>query len=140
VAGRAAGRASPPEVVQYMPCIVRADRGEAQRAARLAVGEMLPAYWTLGQRLPAAKAALTEGSGISEAEFAAAAERLKAGEPASAVLDDRHVAAFALAGTAQDCRAQAETYGRAGVTELALTFGGDSAAADMAALARAMAG
>jgi 5,10-methylenetetrahydromethanopterin reductase len=138
-AARAAGRTALPEVTQYMPCIARADRSAARRAARLAVGEMLPAYWTLGQRLPAAKAALTEGSGISEAEFAAAAERLKAGEPADAVLDDRYVAAFALAGTAEDCRAQAEAFGRAGVTELALTFGGTSAPDDMAAVARAMA-
>ncbi len=139
-AARGAGRTATPAVVQYMPCHVHPDRGEAQRAAKRSVAEMLPAYWRLGQRLPAAKTALTDGSGIAEAEIAGAVDRLKAGEPASAVLDERYVAAFTLAGNAQDCRAQAEVYARAGVTELALTFAGDTAAADMATAARALAG
>ena len=49
-----------------------------------------------------------------------------------AVLDERFVAAFTIAGNADDCRAQAAAYAAAGVTELALTFFGPSAGADMA--------
>ena len=39
-------------------------------AAKRAVGEMLPVYWRLGQRLEGAKQALTMDSGISEADCA----------------------------------------------------------------------
>jgi 5,10-methylenetetrahydromethanopterin reductase len=138
-AARAAGRATSPGVVQYMPCIARPDGAEARRPAKRAVADMLPAYWALGQRLPGAKQALLEGSGIAETEFAAAVARLKAGEAAEAVLDERYVAAFTLAGTAKDCRAQANAFGAAGVTELALTFAGPSAADDIAYIGKAFA-
>jgi 5,10-methylenetetrahydromethanopterin reductase len=134
-----AGRAKP-GVVQYMPCIVRSDGTKARQLARRAVADMLPGFWALGQRLPGAKRALLEGSGIAEAEFADAVTRLKAGEAAEAVLDDRYVAAFALAGTAEECRAQAAAYAATGVTELALTFAGPSADAEMASIGKAFAG
>ena len=122
-------------VVQYMPCCVSADRGAALRAAKRAVGEMLPVYWALGGRLAAAKTALMAGSGIAEAEFAVAAQRLRAGEDADTVLDERYVAAFALAGTPADCRAQLSAAAAAGVTEVALTFAGAEAEAEMKFLA-----
>jgi 5,10-methylenetetrahydromethanopterin reductase len=137
-AARAVGRPRP-QVVQYIPCIARPDREEARRLATQAVAEMVPVYWALGQRLPAAKQALLEGSGISEAEFAEAAARLKAGEPAGTVLDDRYVKAFAIAGNAAECRAQAAAYAEAGATELALTFAGADFASDMAYLAKTFA-
>ena len=136
-AARAAGR-PPPEIVQYVPCVARPDRDEAYRLAKQAVADMVPAYWTLGQRLPAAKNALLDGSDISEADFADAAARLKAGEPATSVLDERFVRAFSIAGNADDCRRLAASYGAAGVTELALTFAGPSAAADMKYMAQAV--
>ena len=138
-AARAAGRATLPGVVQYVPCIARPDRDEAHRLAKQAVAEMLPAYWTLGERLPAAKSALLDGSGILEADFAGAVSRLKAGEPAASVLDERYVRAFSIAGHADDCRALAASYAAAGVTELALTFSGPTAAADMKYMAQAIA-
>ncbi len=137
-AARTAGRPRPPQVVQYLPCVARADREEAHRLAKDAVGDMLPAYWTLGQRLSAARQALLDGSDILAAEFEDAVARLAAGESAQAVLDERFVRAFAIAGTAQDCRAQAAAYAAAGVTELALTFFGSQAAADISALPQAL--
>jgi 5,10-methylenetetrahydromethanopterin reductase len=124
--------------VQYTPCCVGPDRDRAFQLARRAVGEMLPVYWALGARLAAANSALMEGSGIAEAEFAAVAERLRAGEDAAAVLDDRFAAAFAIAGTAADCRAQLAACARAGITEIALTFAGPDAAADIAYLGAAL--
>jgi 5,10-methylenetetrahydromethanopterin reductase len=132
-----AGRSSAPGVVRYMPCCVREDRAEAVAAAKRAVGEMLPVYWRLGQRLEGAKQALTMDSGIGEAEFAAAAERLRAGEDAAAVLDARFVEAFAIAGTATDCAAQVAACDAAGVTELALTFSDGNPAAEMQSLVSA---
>ena len=72
-----------------------------------------------------------EGSGIAEAEFTAAAQRLRAGEDAAVVLDAHFVSAFAIAGTAEDCRAQLAACAQAGVTELALTFAGPDAADEM---------
>ncbi|MEW6453081.1 MAG: LLM class flavin-dependent oxidoreductase [Pseudomonadota bacterium] len=137
-AARAAGRTALPEVVQYMPCFLRADREEAKLLAKGAVAEMLPAYWNLAQRQPGAKAALLDGSNLSESEIAEAAARLKSGEKAGTVLDDRYPAAFAIAGSADDCRTQAAAYAAAGVTELALTFTGPSAADDMRTVATAL--
>ena len=132
-----AGRTGPLGVVRYMPCCVREDRAEAIAAAKRAIGEMLPTYWRLGQRLEGAKQALTMASGIGEAEFAAAAERLRAGEDAAAVLDGRFVSAFAVAGTAADCAAQVAACGEAGVTELALTFSEPEIGAEMKELVAA---
>ncbi len=133
----AAGRVRPPEIVQYMPCCIADERGAALRAAKRAVGEMLPVYWVLGGRLAAARSALMEGSGITEAEFAIAAQRLRAGEDADAVLDARYVAAFALAGTPSDCHAQLAAAAKSGITELALTFSGPDVEADMRCLGSA---
>jgi 5,10-methylenetetrahydromethanopterin reductase len=138
-AARAAGRSSLPDVVQYVACFPRADRRQARRLAMQAVADMLPAYWRLGQRLPAAKQAMLEGSGISETDFAAAVARLNAGEKPEAALDERFVPAFTVAGDAEDCRRQVATYAAAGITELALTFSGPEAAADMGFLAKALA-
>jgi len=128
------------DVVQYVACIPRADRSEAQWLAMQAVAKMLPDYWLLGQRLPAAKQAMMEGSGIAEADFAVAVARLNAGEKAEAVLDARFVQAFTVAGNIEDCRTKAAAYAAAGVTELALTFSGSKPAVDMRFMAEAMAG
>jgi len=137
-AASAAGRSACPEIVQYVPCVPRADRVEAYAIAKRAIAEMLPAFWALGQRLPAARDAMLDGGAIGEAEFAAAYARLCAGEKPENVLDDRFVAAFAIAGDAEDCRKQVAAYGAAGVTELALTFSARRADEDMRTLARAI--
>jgi 5,10-methylenetetrahydromethanopterin reductase len=136
-AARAAGRTGLPGVVQYMPCVPRPDRDEAFRAAKRAITDMLPAYWSLAQRLPDARSALMEGSGISETEFATAVSRLKNGDAPDTVLDQRFVEAFAIAGNADDCRQRAAGHAEAGVTELALTFFGPTFASDMAYIGRA---
>ena len=135
-AARDAGRQTEFEVIQYVPCAINRDHHAAVREAKDALGKMLPGFWALGQRFGAAKAAMLRGSGIDEAEFAAAADRLGAGEPATDVLDDRFVAAFAIAGTAEECVAQSEIYSKAGVTELVLTFVGDKPENGMAELGR----
>jgi 5,10-methylenetetrahydromethanopterin reductase len=139
-AARNCRRSKPLEVVQYMPCIPRIDRGQAGRLAMKAVAELLPGFWKLGQRLPAAKEAMLEGSGISETEFAAAVARLNAGEAAEAALDERFPLAFTVSGNMEDCRRRAATYAAAGVTELALTFCSASAAVDMRFMADAVRG
>ena len=113
-AARGAGRTATPAVVQYMPCHVRPIGARRSRAAKRAVAEMLPAYWRARPAAAGREDRIDRrqrhcGGGDSPR----AVTRLKAGEPASAVLDDRYVAAFTIAGNAQDCRAQAEVYGRA---------------------------
>ena len=132
----AAGRPPPAEVVQYVPCAVRRDRAEAYRLARATLDQMLPGFWSLGQRVPAAKAALLRADGLSEQDFTRAVKDLPAGK--TDALDDRFIAAFAIAGTAPDCLAQARRYGEAGATELALAFAGDQPEEDMRYLAEAM--
>ena len=101
--------------------------------------EMLPGFWSLGQRVPAAKSALLRAGDLSEADFAAAVDRLRAGEAPADALDARFVEAFAIAGTAEDALAQARRYREAGTSELVLTFVGTQPEADMADLAHAMA-
>ena len=66
---RQARRPAPAEVVQYIPCAVRLDRAEAYGLAKAAIGEMLPSFWALGQRVPSAKAALLQAAGLSEADL-----------------------------------------------------------------------
>jgi 5,10-methylenetetrahydromethanopterin reductase len=134
-----AKRPPPSTVVQYVPCAVARDRAEALRLAKQAIAEMLPGFWSLGQRVPTAKSALLRAGELTEADFAAAAERLRNGEDAVAVLDERFVAALAIAGTADDCLVQARRYAEAGATELALTFVGSRPQADMEMIAAAAA-
>ena len=136
-AAQQAQRPAPAEVVQYIPCAVRLDRTEAYGLAKAAIGEMLPSFWALGQRVPSAKAALLRAAGLSETDFATAVGRLHVGEHPSQALDERFVQAFAIAGTAEDALAQARRYGEAGASELVLTFAGRRAEADMQYLANA---
>jgi alkanesulfonate monooxygenase SsuD/methylene tetrahydromethanopterin reductase-like flavin-dependent oxidoreductase (luciferase family) len=134
----AAGR-KPPDVVQYVPCVVRADRDEARRIAKSAVSEMLAAFWPVGSDWPVLRETIVRHSGISKSEMVAALGRLRRGEPPDRVLDDRFVEAFAIAGTAEECLATAARYGDAGVHELALTFVGAQAGEQMAHLGRVLA-
>src|SRR5262245_624691 len=138
-AARQARRAMPAEVVQYIPCSVRLDRAEAYGLAKAAIGEMLSSFWSLGERVPAAKAALLRARALSESEFAAAVARLRAGERPAEALDDRFVEAFAIAGTAEEALDQARRYRAAGASELVLTFAGLRPERDMQYLANAAA-
>jgi 5,10-methylenetetrahydromethanopterin reductase len=135
---RQAGRRPPADVVQYVPCALRPNRGEAYRLAKETVGEMLPGFWSLGQRVPAAKSALLQAASLSESDFAGAVERLRVGKKPADALDDRFVAAFAIAGTAQDCLAQARQYFEAGTSELVLSFAGTRPEEDMKYLGDAL--
>lgn len=54
--------------------------------------------------------------------------------------NDRFVAAFAIAGTADDCLAQARRYREAGASELALTFVDEQPEQDMKYLAQTVGG
>jgi 5,10-methylenetetrahydromethanopterin reductase len=136
-AAREAGRQAPTEVVQYVPCAARPDRAEAHRLAKETIGEMLPGFWSLAQRVPAAKSALLRAGELSQDDFAAAVDRLRVGELPTDVLDERFVDAFAIAGTAEDCLAQARRYRAAGATEVVLTFVGPQPEQDMGYLASA---
>lgn len=131
---RSAGVAGAPRVVQYMPCAVHRKSSVATAAAARAVGAMLPGFWSLGAKVASAKQALLDGTDISEQEFASAVERIRTGEDAARVLDARFTAAFALAGTPDECLAGALKYAKAGVTELALTFEGPARLSDIALL------
>ncbi len=122
----AAAIARPARLVQYVPCVVAADRATAMAAIKPVLHGMLKTFWTLAQTVPAARVSLVEHSGIAEADFAAAVA-----SPATA-LDERFVDAFAVAGTADDCRRRIAAYRQAGVTDLVLTFAGPDPVADMA--------
>ena len=108
-------------------------------AAKMAVADMLPRFWALGQKLGSAKEALLAGTRISDEEFSRAAARLDAGENPADVLDERYAAAFSLAGTPESCIALAREYRNAGVTELALTFSGPNAVEQITAVGEAFA-
>jgi len=132
----AAGRAMP-AIVQYVPCAARPDRETARRLAKEAVAGMLAAFWPASGQWPPLRDTIVQLSGIPKEEVVAALDRLRAGVPADGALDDRFIAAFALAGTAEDCLAQAMRYRAAGVDELVLTFAGNDPARDMAYVAAA---
>jgi 5,10-methylenetetrahydromethanopterin reductase len=135
---REAGRPPPADVVQYVPCVARPDRDEAVSLAKETIGDMLPGFWSLSQQVPAAKAALLRAGGLTEADFVSAVERLQGGERPADALDQRFVAAFAIAGTADDCLAQARRYREVGASELALSFVGPRPDEDLAYLAQAV--
>jgi 5,10-methylenetetrahydromethanopterin reductase len=137
-ARKAAGRDGAAHVVQYMPCAVHRNRDEAQTMGKRAVGEMLPGFWALSQKIVSAKEGLFAGTDISEGEFEAAAHRIKSGEDPADVLNEKFTRAFSLAGTPDECLERAMDYADAGVSELALTFDGKSAADDMALLGEAL--
>ena len=128
-AAYAASIARPKRLVQYAPCIVSRNGDKAVAAIKPLLVGMLKTFWTLGQRVPAAKVSLIDHSGIPERDFAAAV----AG-PADA-LDQRFVDAFSITGTPDDCRARISAYGAAGVTDLVLTFIGPDPIAEMELLA-----
>jgi 5,10-methylenetetrahydromethanopterin reductase len=128
-----------PAVVQYTLCSVRPDREAAREAIKPAIAGMLTGLWPSGDDWPPHRAASVSASEIPRAEFAAALARLRRGEPAAAVLDDRFVDAFAIAGTAEECLDWARAFRRIGVTELGLAFAGDEVAGDIAGLGAALA-
>lgn len=133
-----AKRTAPQPIVQYVPCVARKDRDEARKVALGIFGRTLAEYWTLGERTPAYRVAMVRESGIPEAEVIAAVERIKAGEDPVNVLDDRYLAAYTIAGNADDCLAGMERFGKVGVTELVVTFQGTQPAEDMTYLGAAL--
>jgi 5,10-methylenetetrahydromethanopterin reductase len=135
---KAAGRAGAVQVIQYMPCAISSDSIEAHRAAKRMVGEMLPRFWALGQKLGSAKEALVLGTGISDEDFASASDRIRAGEDPAEVLDDRYAVAFSICGTPEQCLALARGYKAAGIDEIALTFAGANAGDQIAAFGKAI--
>jgi 5,10-methylenetetrahydromethanopterin reductase len=135
---QAAGRRPPAEIVQYVPCVARPDRDEARLLAKETLGKLLPDYWSLGERVASAKSALLRAQALSERDFAAAVAGLRAGKDPAEILDDRFLAAFAIAGTAEDCVAQARAYVEAGATELVLSFAGPDPEQDVRYLGDAL--
>jgi hypothetical protein len=99
---------------------------------------MLMTLWPTGEEWPAQRETIVRLSGIARAEMVGALDRLRRGERAGRVLDDRFISGFALAGTAEEVIAQAALYRRAGADELALSFAGPQPAADAAYFARAV--
>ena len=74
------------------------------------LGDMLMSFWPVGDDWPPAKEMIVAESGIPRADFAAALGRLRRGEDCARALDDRYTAAFAIAGTAEECREQAARF------------------------------
>jgi 5,10-methylenetetrahydromethanopterin reductase len=127
-----------PEIVQYVPCVARPDGGEARRTVKSAIGMMLLSFWPPQADWSRAKERIVAESGIPRADFAAALNRLRRGEDRVSALDDRFVAAFAIAGTSEECLAQAACYRAAGVDELALTIAGPRPLIDLPYLGAAL--
>jgi 5,10-methylenetetrahydromethanopterin reductase len=128
-----AGRTIPTNVVQYVPCMAGPDGAQARRAIKPTLATMLRQFWAV----PTAREAMRYST-IPEVELKAAVDRITGGEAPEDVLSDRFVDAFAVAGTADECRDRIADYTRAGVTELVLTFVGPDPAVDLAYLGRAL--
>src|SRR5207249_821290 len=133
------GRTALPEVVQYVPCVLADDGAEARRRAKDLVGTMLSAYWRFGQASAATRWAIAEGESVDETTFVRMMERLAGGESGRAVLDDRFLEDYAIAGTPAECVERCKTYRAAGVTELGIWFAADRAADDIGLFGHALA-
>ena len=127
-------RRVPREIVQYVPGAVRDDGAEARRIAKRRVAPMLTAY---AQTASAATRSAMSEHGRPE-DFARAMSRLARGEAPEDAIDDRLLAEYAIAGTPEECLAQAEVYGEAGVTELAIAPIGEHPTDDLAQLGSAI--
>jgi 5,10-methylenetetrahydromethanopterin reductase len=127
-------RHAPREIVQYVPGAVRDDGAEARRIAKRSVAAMLAAYTQTASA--ATRAAMSE-YGRPE-DFARAMSRLTRGEAPEDAIDDRLLAEYAVAGTPEECLAQAEVYAEAGVTELAIAPIGEHPADDIVRLGSAI--
>src|SRR5215831_9768104 len=133
-AAKRANRQAPREIVQYVPSAVREDGAEARRIAKRSVAAILTAY---AQTASAATRAAMSAHGRPE-DFARAMSRLTRGEAPGDAIDDRLLAEYAIAGTLEECLAQAELYAAAGVTELAVAPIGERPADDIARLGSAI--
>ena len=134
---KAIDRKPPVEIVKYVPCVVASDGREARRAVKPAIGAMLGAYWTAYRATPAALAAIGSDNGIDPDHFSKSLERLGEGEPAENVLGDEFVTAYGVAGTVDQCLDQCHDLGKTGVTQMTLTFHGDSPQESLAELGEA---
>ena len=127
-------RRAPREIVQYVPGAVRDDGAEARRIAKRSVAAMLTAYT---QTASAATRAAMRGHAQPE-DFAHAMSRLTLGETPEDAINDRLLAEYAIAGTPEECLAQAALYAAAGVTELAIAPIGEHPTDDIARLGSAI--
>ena len=118
----AAGRASPGETVQYVPCAIDEDGADARQRAKAMVGGMLASFWQSSGTSAATLSALRDYNGVDPEKFDHTMRRLEAGEPAPSVIDDALLSQYAIAGTASECLEQCRAYGAAGVTELGIWF------------------
>src|SRR5829696_9432223 len=87
-AHHAARAAQARRVVQYVPCAVGPDRGQAVATMTPVLAGMLKTFWGLAQRVYAARTSLVTYSGIPETDFATT-------EP-----DERFIEAFSVTGDA----------------------------------------
>ncbi len=121
-------------VVRYIPACVATDGRLARNGAKRMLKTLVPSFWRLSQRVESARDALFLGTGISDEEFADAARRLDAGEAPETALSDRFAAAFAIAGTPDECLEQARAHKEVGISELAITFDGNTSDDDQVRL------
>jgi 5,10-methylenetetrahydromethanopterin reductase len=127
-------RPAPREIVQYVPGAVGDDGAEARRGAKRSVAAMLTAY--MHSASAATREAMSEHGRPDD--FARAMSRLAHGEAPEDAIDDRLLAEYAIAGTPEECLAQAALYAEAGVTELAIAPIGETPTDDIARLGNAI--
>jgi 5,10-methylenetetrahydromethanopterin reductase len=138
-ARQAVGREGRSLIIQYLPCAVARNAGQAKKAGRRAVGEMVPSFWALSKRVSSAREALMQGTGIDDDEFDGASKAIMMGKDPAEVLSDSFTDAFSLTGLPEACLQQAVLYGEAGIDELALTFDVPNALEEIALLGRELA-
>lgn len=126
--------ARPLHVVQYAPCVAGADRQAARDAAKDFVGRGLARCFG-PDSTPVSRGWHSFGSGIADEEFFDLASRIAGGAPGRAVVSDRILDLYAVAGNSDDCAAAYQRYLDAGVNEVVVTFRGPEPKAEMIYLA-----
>jgi Coenzyme F420-dependent N5,N10-methylene tetrahydromethanopterin reductase and related flavin-dependent oxidoreductases len=126
-----------PKVIQYAPCVARADRQEARNFARTILGGMIMRSFGL-EGTPQTKAWHALGSNLPMDYFDEVFRKLEAGEKAVDVIDDTLLDLYTVSGNADDCLAAYQRYLDAGVEEVVVTFRGPEPLKEMAYLADAL--
>jgi 5,10-methylenetetrahydromethanopterin reductase len=132
------GRSSPASIVKYVPCSINRDEHEARRAVKPAIGAMLSSYWAAYENSPGVRSAIGDNNDIESSRFARALQHLAEGSDPTTELDDAFVAAYALAGTAEQCLAQSAALAEGGVTEVVMSFVGNDPESQMKQLTAAL--
>ena len=104
---------------------VAAEQIDRLSACDLHARPSVPAQYAAARAAPGALAAIRDDNRIDSAHFAQALGRLANSDPVADALDGAFIDASGVVGTADECLAQMQALGQAGLTQVTVTMIGD---------------